>query len=165
MTLYILDTDVVSELRKRSPHPDLLDWLKQTDPQQLGIPLSVIFEIQSGIEGLRANEATGKADEIEAWLGRLLKQYGEHVINPNVDVARLQARMFSTPALKNFLWPNPNSTKPKFGIDLIIAATAVVFDGVVVTFNVSDYHEVHKYFPLPGLFNPKDSEWVIPASG
>ncbi len=164
MTLFIIDTDVVSELRKRSPHPHLLDWLKQIEPQQVGIPLSVIFEIQNGIEGLRTNGRVEKADEIDAWLGRLLKLYGEHVIAPNIDVARLQARMFSTPRLKNFLWPSPNSTKPKFGIDLIVAATAIVFDGAVVTFNVKDYQAVHKHFPLPGLFNPKDGEWVISTS-
>lgn len=165
MTLFILDTDVVSELRKRSPHPHLLDWLRHTEPQEIGIPLSVIFEIQNGIEGLRSNGSEDKADDIEAWLEHLLKDYGEHVIAPNIDVARLQARMFSTPALRNFLWPSPNSTKPKFGIDLIIAATAVVFDGVVVTFNVADYQAVHTYFPLPGLFNPGSGDWVIPAAG
>ncbi len=158
---FVLDTDVVSNLRKQHPIPQLLNWLSQTPEEQIGIPLSVIFEIQNGIEGLRVNGKIDKADEIEVWLDELLQARGECIISPGVEVARLQARMFSTPALRNFLWPDPRSTKLKFGVDLSVASTAIVHDGVVVTFNTLDYLEIHQHFPLPGLYNPGRDEWVI----
>lgn len=159
--LYVLDTDVVSNLRKQHPNPKLLAWLDQVPPEDIGIPLVVVFEIQLGIEGLRHEGKVDKAEEIGGWLKGLLEANGNYIIFPGVDVVGLQARMFSTPALRAFLMPEPKSTKLKFGADLIVAATAIVHEGVVVTFNVSDYERIHCHFPLPGLYHPGRDEWII----
>ena len=53
------------------------------------------------------------------------------------------------------------SPKPKFGGDLIVAATAIVLGGVVVSFNVSDYEQIHEHFPLPGLYHPGTAKWIV----
>jgi predicted nucleic acid-binding protein len=159
--LHVLDTDVVSNLRKQTPNSRLLDWLRRTPEEDVGIPFVAIFEIQMGIERLRLEGKGAQADEIEGWLDGLLQARGDYLIVPGIDVARLQARIFSCPALRNFLRPDPKSTRLKFGGDLIIAATAIVHEAVVVSFNVSDYEQIHPHFPLPGLYHPGRDEWVV----
>ena len=168
--LHLLDTDVVSNLRKRSPNQALLTWLNDTPPEQVRIPLVVVFEIQRGIETLRQDGKLILVDEIEGWLERLLDASGpDGVICPGVDDVRLQARMFAKPALRNFILPEPRSTKLKFGGDIIIAATAITNQAAIVSFNADDYLQIHTYFPLlGGLYHPGRSEWVInptPLSG
>lgn len=143
----------------------MLDWLSRTPQERIAVPVSVVFEIQSGIEGLRLAGKADKADEIEGWLEGFQRARGDCIISPGIEVARLQARLFVAPALRNFLWPEPRSPKPKLGIDLIVAATAIVHRGPVVTFNVADYRQIHPHFPLPGLYNPGRDEWVIPVAG
>ena len=104
--LFILDTDVVSNLRKQTPNPSLLTWLQATPEEQVGIPLVVIFEIQKGIEALRLDAKEDKADIIEAWLDGLLRSRGDFLIPPDTAIARLQAKMFVWPPLWNFLRPH-----------------------------------------------------------
>ena len=53
--MYILDTDVVSNLRKRKPRPTLLDWMDEVGWQELATTVLTIMEIQIGIE--RASRA------------------------------------------------------------------------------------------------------------
>jgi predicted nucleic acid-binding protein len=162
---YLLDTDVVSNLRKQTPNARLLDWLGRTAEDDVGIPLVAVFEIQMGIEVLRREGKGGKADEIEAWLDGLLQARGDYLVAPDAEMVRLQARMFSAPALRNFLHPAPRSPKLKFGADLIVAATAIVRGAVVVSFNVSDYAQIDAHFPLPGLYHPGRDEWVVQREG
>src|SRR3546814_12191462 len=129
-------------------------------PEDTGSPVVTVFEIQLGIEGLRLQCKVGNADEIEGWLEGLLEANGDYIIVPGVDVVRLQARMFSTPALRNFLRPEPRSTKLQFGGDLLVAATAIVHKGLVVTFNVYASEGIICPFPLQGLFHQGIAEWI-----
>jgi predicted nucleic acid-binding protein len=164
---FILDTDVFSNLSKQKPNETLLQWIAATPAEDLRIPLSAIFELFMGIEGLIKEKKNNKAEELEVWLDGLLRSYNDQIDNPDIAIARLQARMFAAPVLRNFLQQNPNSTKLKFGVDLIVAATAIVRGAAVVSFNVSDYESIHQYFPLPGLYHPGRDEWIIaydPAS-
>jgi predicted nucleic acid-binding protein len=163
--LHILDTDVVSNLRKQSPSPKLLEWLARTPPEDVGIPLVVVFEIQFGIEGLRLEGKDAKADEIEGWLDDVLRARGDYLIFPDTEIARLQARMFTTPRLRSFVSQDPKSTKLKLGADLIVAATAIVCEAAVVSFNVSDYQQIDEHFSLPGLYHPGRDEWLIVPAG
>ena len=159
---YFLDTDVVSNLRRLSPNRRLRDWLAATPKEEIHIPLVVIFEIQRGIETLRQEGKQVPAAEIETWLEGLLDAAGpDGVVCPTVDDIRQQARMFAAPALRNFLLPQPRSTKLKFGGDVIVAAMAIVHRATIVSFNIDDYRQIHDHFPLPGLFHPGRNEWVI----
>ena len=160
--LHLLDTDVVSNLRKQTPNAQLIAWLKETPQEDFAIPLVVVFEIQRGVETLRLEGKAELADQIEAWLNQMLDAAGvDGVLCPGVDVVRLQAGMFADPALRNFLLPNPGSPKPKFGGDIIIAAMAIVYQAAIVSFNVDDYLQIHQRYPLPGLFHPGRREWVL----
>lgn len=65
--MYLLDTNVVSELRKARPHGAVSAWLQEVDDNELHLSAVTLGEIQSSIELTRERDAV-KASEIEAWL-------------------------------------------------------------------------------------------------
>jgi predicted nucleic acid-binding protein len=64
---YLLDTNVVSELRKRKPHGAVLAWMETLRPEQIFLSAVTIGELQAGAELTRKNDPA-KAAEIESWL-------------------------------------------------------------------------------------------------
>jgi toxin FitB len=67
---YLLDTNVVSELRKPKPHGGVLVWLKGLKDEQIFLSAVTFGELQRGIERTRAQNRI-KAEEIESWVERL----------------------------------------------------------------------------------------------
>lgn len=67
MTRYLLDTNVVSELRKAKPHGGVLAWLASLRAEQVFVSAVTIGELQTGVE-LTRRQDTAKAQEIESWL-------------------------------------------------------------------------------------------------
>lgn len=72
--MYLLDTGVISELRKPRPHGGVLAWLHSTADADLHVSAVTIGEIQAGIELPREQDAA-KAVEIEAWLELVAQAY------------------------------------------------------------------------------------------
>ena len=68
--MFLLDTNVVSELRRPKPHGAVVAWLNSIDDVQLFISAVTLGEIQAGIELTREQNAA-KAREIESWLERI----------------------------------------------------------------------------------------------
>lgn len=131
--MYLLDTNVVSELRKPKPHGAVLAWLKGLDDKQLHLSAVTIGEIQAGVEITREQDE-GKASEIEAWLELVASSY---------NVLHMDAATFRVWAL---LMHRRSDTVYE---DAMIAATAEVHGLTVVTRNVADF----KTFGVP-LLNP-----------
>ena len=73
--MYLLDTNVVSELRRPRPHGAVLDWIADVPAEQLFVSAVTIGEIQAGIEITREQDEA-KAEELEAWLDKVLVSYG-----------------------------------------------------------------------------------------
>jgi predicted nucleic acid-binding protein len=157
--MYLLDTDVVSNFRKKKPHPNLLAWFATVPREEIAISVMTVFEIQSGASVLRLQDPA-KASEFEAWLDGIVSN-DLSVFPIDTATARLYGRMFVTPALKNFLMPDARSMKPKSGADLIIAATAIIHGATMVTINSADFLRIHERFPLPSLYDPFAGEWLI----
>ena len=67
MTRYLLDTNVVSELRKNKPHGGVVAWLASLNAEQVFVSAVTIGELQTGVEMTRRQDAA-KAQEIESWL-------------------------------------------------------------------------------------------------
>ena len=67
MTRYLLDTNVVSELRKPKPHGAVVAWMKTLRAEQIFLSAVTVGELQAGVELTRRNDAA-KAREIESWL-------------------------------------------------------------------------------------------------
>jgi predicted nucleic acid-binding protein len=131
--VYLLDTNVVSELRKPRPHGAVLAWLQALEDTQLHLCAVTLGEIQAGIEITREQDPA-KALEIEAWLGQVASTY---------NVLPMDAAAFRTWAQ---LMHRKSNTIYE---DAMIAATAKVHGLTVATRNVTDF----KAFGVP-LLNP-----------
>jgi predicted nucleic acid-binding protein len=121
--MYVLDTNVVSELRRTRPHGAVLAWLADTRHQDIHISAATVGEIQAGIELTRENDAA-KADELERWLVEVVLSM--NVIAPDAETFRIWARLMHR--RQSQLWD-----------DAMIAATAIQRSATVVTRNVKDF--------------------------
>ena len=121
--MYLLDTNVVSELRRPKPHGAVLAWLRGVDDLQLHLSAVTIGEIQAGIELTREQDGA-KADEISAWLAMVAESY--NVLPMDAPAFRSWAQLMHRQS--NTLYE-----------DAMIAATAKVHGLTVVTRNVADF--------------------------
>ena len=161
--LFLIDTNVVSELGKPCANPNIVMWIERAPMGSLAISWSTVFELQYGVESAR-NAGSNKADAYEDALSDLIEDTRFQMLHPTTEAARTRARMHATPALKNFVLAHPGSRKQATGEDLTIAATAIAAGAVIVTSNVRDFIAIDRYFRLPGLIEPNSGEWVVPPT-
>ena len=121
--MYLLDTNVVSELRKPKPHGAVVAWLESVDDAKLYLSAVTLGEIQAGIEMTREQDAE-KAADIEYWLNLVAASY---------NVLPMDAAVFRSWAL---LMHRTSNTLYE---DAMIAATARVHGLTVVTRNIADF--------------------------
>jgi len=121
--MYLLDTNVVSELRRKKPHPAVVEWLDRVADADLHLAAVTIGEIQAGIESTRDQDAA-KAAEIEAWLEKVADAY--NVLPMDVRAFRCWARLM-------------HRRSDQLIEDAMIAAVAIVNGLTVVTRNVRDF--------------------------
>jgi len=121
--MFLLDTNVVSELRRVRPDPGVLAWIKAVDNFALFVSAVTIGEIQAGIELTRDHDPA-KAEEIEAWLDLLASSY--EVLPMNTAAFREWARLM-------------HHRSDTLYEDAMIAATARVHGLTVATRNVADF--------------------------
>lgn len=121
--MYLLDTNVVSELRRPRPHGAVLAWLQAVDDAQLFISAVTLGEIQAGIE-LTREQDTDKASEIEAWLDQVAAAY--NVLPLDAAAFREWARLM-------------HRRSDTLYEDAMIAAMARVHGLTVVSRNVADF--------------------------
>lgn len=120
---YLLDTNVVSELRKPRPHGGVVAWLESLDDTQLFVSAVTLGEIQAGIE-LTREQDPAKAQDIEAWLALVAAAY---------NVLPMDASTFAAWAK---LMHRKSHTLYE---DAMIAATAQVHGLTVASRNVADF--------------------------
>ena len=121
--MYLLDTNVVSELRRSKPHGAVLAWLETVPPAALHLSAASIGEIRAGVEITRERDP-GRADEIEQWLELVVQSF---------EVLAMDARVFRVWA------PLLHRQSNDLLVDAMIAATAIVHNLTVVTRNVRDF--------------------------
>ena len=124
--MFLLDTNVVSELRRLNPHRAVLRWIQDVPGEQLYLSAVTVGEIQAGIEITREQDSL-KAVELEEWLERLLSAYN---ILP-VDAAAFREW--------GKLMHRQSDTLLQ---DAMIAGVAIVHGLTVVTRNVRDFERL-----------------------
>jgi predicted nucleic acid-binding protein len=133
---FLLDTVVLSELRKANPSRKVVQWIKAQKAESLFISVVSIGELERGIEKARKSDVVF-ATELEQWLETLLSLYADRILQVSANAARL--------------WGRLSAKLGHDGADLLIAATALTHGLTVVTRNV-------KHFVATGVrvFDPYD---------
>ena len=121
--VYLLDTNVISELRRARPHGAVVAWLRSVDDASLHLSAVTVGEVQAGIEKTQESDPD-KAAEIERWL---------QLIEDTHRVLPMDGRTFRQWAR---LMHRTSNTSYE---DAMIAATAQVHGLLVMTRNVSDF--------------------------
>jgi hypothetical protein len=120
---FLLDTNVVSEIRKKTPHPSVLAWFDSVPAGELFLSALVIGEIRQGVERL-ARRDQPQATVVERWLSQLLTGYADRIVPVTVEIAQVWGRLTV---------PNPVPV-----VDGLLAATALVHNWTLVTRNTAD---------------------------
>lgn len=125
--MILLDTMVLSELRKARPNAGVVTYLKAQAPDTVFLSAMTIGEIEAGIEKQRI-AAPEFAEELSQWLALTELQFSQCILPVTPAIAKLWGRLCVQTGNK--------------GIDNLIAATALVHNLLVVTRNVKDFEVV-----------------------
>ncbi len=121
--MYVIDTNVISELRRIKPHGAVLAWIESVDEADLFMSAVTLGEIQAGIEITREQDET-RAAELELWLNAVAESYS--ILPMDGRTFRLWAKLM-------------HKTSDTLYEDAMIAATAKKHNFSVVTRNTNDF--------------------------
>ena len=122
--MYLIDTDVLSALRRRDRNPGIVRWVEDRRTTDLHISVVTVGEIERGITQQQHHNPTF-AQDLAAWLDRVLGWYGDQILFVDVATARR--------------WGQLSAALGNDSADLLIAATALEHGLTVVTRNVRHF--------------------------
>ena len=124
--MYLIDTNVVSELRKGArADMGVSAFFAALDPQHIHLAVQTIGELRRGLENVRGRGDHAQADRLEAWLDDITSGYAERLLSFDLDCAQV--------------WGKLMAAKPRHPRDKQIAAIALIHDLTVVTRNTADF--------------------------
>lgn len=124
MTGFLLDTNIVSELRKKDRCDDgVRKWFSGVDADELFLSVLVIGELRSGVERIRRRDS-GAARMLDRWLRGLEGSYEDRILPVTLEVCER--------------WGRLSVDQPLAPIDGLLAATALSHHLTLVTRNVAD---------------------------
>lgn len=122
--MFLIDTDVVSALRKRQRHPEIARWVEAQRSADLYLSVVTVGEIERGIERQQRRDPV-HAHALADWLDRLIALYDDRILAVDLSAARR--------------WGRLSHLIGHEGADLLIAATALEHGLTVVTRNVRHF--------------------------
>jgi toxin FitB len=122
---YLLDTNVLSETRKRRPAAGVADWIAATPADRLHVSVLTLGEIEQGIARVRGRGDRQQATALERWLRDVEAGFEARILPVTLPVAAA--------------WGRQQHVQPLPVIDALIAATARVYGMTVVTRNIMDF--------------------------
>jgi predicted nucleic acid-binding protein len=126
--VYLVDTDVISELRKKGKADRRVTaFFKDTSARDLPLYLAAVTigELRRGVELIRHRGDTRQARLLERWLDALLAEYSESILSFDADAAQV--------------WGRLRVPHPENPLDKQIAATALLYDLILVTRNIKHF--------------------------
>ena len=126
--VYLIDTNVISEVRKKSKaNRGVWQFFQEAadDDEKLYISVVTVGELRRGAESIRHRGDVRQAEQLEIWLQSLLAEYQDHILDFNTDIAQL--------------WGVLRAPHPENALDKQIAATALIHELTVVTRNEKDF--------------------------
>lgn len=122
--MFLIDTMVLSELRRRQRNAGVVAWVREQRQEDCFLSVVSIGEIERGIARKRVNDPAFAA-QLGGWLDQLLRLYGDRLLPVDVGVARR--------------WGQLSPSVGHDGADLLIAATALDHGLTVVTRNLRHF--------------------------
>lgn len=120
---YLLDTNVLSETRRRQADERVTSFLSSVDASALHISVLTLGELRKGVANKKQTDP-GSAKKLAAWIDGLEYSFADHILGIDAAVARL--------------WGELSAERPRPVIDTLLAATAMVHDLTLVTRNTAD---------------------------
>jgi predicted nucleic acid-binding protein len=121
----LLDTNILSETRRRNRDVGVTEWISRTPAERLFLSVLTIGEIDRGIKRLADRGERERAAALTSWLEEVAGEFGDRILPVTVHIARE--------------WGGQGSGKRIPAVDGLIAATAKVYGWTVVTRNVRDF--------------------------
>jgi predicted nucleic acid-binding protein len=126
--MYLIDINVISEARNRSKaNKGVRDFFRRVMQERTPVFLSVVTvgELRRGVELIRRRGDNRQAARLEKWLGALLIEYQDFILDIDTDIAQL--------------WGHLRVPHPENALDKQIAATSLIHNLTVVTRNQADF--------------------------
>jgi toxin FitB len=124
---YLLDTNILSETRKKQTDERVISFLSAAEPSALYISVLTLGELRKGV-ALKRRSDTDAAKKIAAWVDGLEFTFGDRILGINAATAKL--------------WGELSAQRPRPVIDTLLAATAIVHELTLVTRNTSDVQDI-----------------------
>jgi len=125
---YLLDTNVLSETRRKQADDRVISFLTATDPSALYLSVLTLGELRKGV-ALKKESDPDAAKRLGSWVDGLEFSFADHVLGIDAATARL--------------WGELSAQRPRPVIDTLLAATAVVHELTFVTRNTKDVQDIN----------------------
>lgn len=124
---YLLDTNILSETRKKNPEERVISFLSSSEPSTLYISVLTLGELRKGV-ALKKRSDKDAAKKISAWVDGLEFSFGDRILGIEAATANL--------------WGQLSAERPRPVIDTLLAATAIVHELTFVTRNTGDVQDI-----------------------
>lgn len=124
---FLLDTNVVSEPRRRKAESAVIGWLREQNSEALFISVLTVGEITAGVSSLARRDPVA-AGSLRSWFAGVRSSYGNRVLSVTEPITEA--------------WGRLHALRPLPIIDGLLAATALVHDLTIVTRNERDFADL-----------------------